>query len=60
MATGQPRAAQILCQGKGPSRLSNEEEEDDSDRCSYEERRNERVEKMRQMMLPMERASKNW
>ena len=60
MATGQPRAAQILCQGKGPSSLSNEEEEDDSDRCSYEEQRNERVEKMRQMMLPMERASKNW
>ena len=59
MATGQPHATQILCQGKGPSSLSAEEEED-GDRCSYEERRNKRVENLRQMMLPLERASKNW
>ena len=57
MATGQPRATDSYHEVKGPSGI-NAEEDTDGDRCSYEERRNKRVAKMRQMMLPLERASK--
>ena len=36
------------------------EADTDGDINSYEEQRNRRVEKMRQMMLPLEQASKKW
>lgn len=59
MATGHARATQSYCDGKEPSGIS-AEEDTDGDRCSYEERRNKRVARMREMMLPLEVASKNW
>ena len=36
------------------------EEDADGDRCSYEAERDKRVAKMKQLMEPLVKASKNW
>lgn len=59
MATGHTSAIQSYYEVKGHSGIT-AEENTDGDRCSYEELRNKRVAKMREMMLPLEVASKNW
>ena len=59
MSTDHAHGTQSLRDGKGPSGIS-AEENTDGDRCSYEERRNRRVATLREMMMPLEVASKNW
>jgi hypothetical protein len=36
------------------------EDDTDADRCSYEEQRNKRVKRMKEMMEPLVRAGKEW
>lgn len=61
MAETQPRAAPV----SGAEILESTprtctEEEPDGDRCSYEEQRDKRVQKLKEVMEPLVRASKNW
>ena len=59
MSGSQPRGIPLTQAEKSPTCARTCSEEDEEDRCSYEEQRDKRVAKMREMMLPLVQASQN-
>ena len=59
MSGAQPRGkVPVFAENAPTSGGTCTEEDADGDRCSYEEKRNKRVAKMKELMLPLVQASK--
>lgn len=60
MAKAQPRGTQQVYAGKAPSTAGTCPEDDDGDRCSYEEQRDKRVANLKEAMRSLVQANKIW